>query len=463
MKLKKILALVMAGALMVTAVTGCGGSGDTDKDSEKGGSVSAEDKKWADLFGEEYVKAREEYEAEHNPYDVPEELKGTTVKFATWIDHTTTEAAWIMENFEKDTGIKVEWVQVPQSTYYQQLSQMVAAGEAPDVYVENSEFFPMTLQLSKPLDEVSSIDLNDPIWDTDYADYTTVGNHYYQLNAKNSVWQSCNLVYYNKKAMEENGIMTPQDYIDAGEWTWDNMLNIMREFNALGENYKGGSIQADMLAASLGTSIFYLKDGRFVSGLNDPNLATAYKMYLQAYGEGLLDANASTNLIKGTVGLVMLDGHGLKQTGYFKGIDDDVLGFAPVPEKEGAECYDTGRYRAYGILSGSKNAEAAGYFLRYFLDPYNYKWDDTTFVSEDAVDFYVEYVGSKKFSDKVCSLDICGAALLGYSGWDDCSVWRYALMRTSEDQLATKMQSISGEVDTAVNKANAILDELAAR
>ena len=36
-------------------------------------------------------------------------------------------------------------------------------------------------------------------------------------------------------------------------------------------------------------------------------------------------------------------------------------------------------------------------------------------------------------------------------------------MRTSEDQLATKMQSISGEVDTAVNKANAILDELAAR
>lgn len=42
-------------------------------------------------------------------------------------------------------------------------------------------------------------------------------------------------------------------------------------------------------------------------------------------------------------------------------------------------------------------------------------------------------------------------------------VWRYKLMRTSEDQLATVIQSISGEVDTAVNKANAILDALAAQ
>lgn len=461
MKLKKFTAFALAAIFAVSAV-GCGTSG-KDSDSHNGGKADAEATGWAALFGEDYVKAREEYEAEHNPYDVPEVLKGTTVKFATWIDHTTTEAAWIMENFEKDTGIKVEWVQIPQATYFQQLSQMVASGDSPDVYVENSEVFPMTLQISKPLDEVSTIDLNDPIWDTGYADFTTVGEHYYQLNTKNSVWQSCDAVYYNKKALEENGIMTPQDYIDAGEWNWDNMMNIMREFNALGDNYKGGSLTTDVLSCRLGTSIMYKKDGRFVSGLNDENLLTAYKTFLQLYDEGLFAANASANMVKGTVGLMTIDGFGLKKTGYFKGIDEDVLGFAPIPEKEGVECSTTGRYRAYGILSGSKNAEAAGIFLRYFLDPYNYKWDNTTFVSNAARDYFVEYVCGTEFKDTVCSFDICGAALLGYSGYDDCMVWRYKLMRTSEDQLATVIQSISGEVDTAVNKANAILDALAAQ
>jgi ABC-type glycerol-3-phosphate transport system substrate-binding protein len=460
MKLRKILALVMATTLLATVVTGCGGSGDKDKNGDESNKTEATG--WEAMFGEEYVKARADYEAEHNPYDIPEELKGTTVKIATWIDHTTTEAAWIMENFEKDTGIKVEWVQIPQGTYFQQLSQMVAAGNAPDIYVENNEFFPMTLQISKPLDEVSSIDLNDPIWDTGYAEFTTFGDHYYQLNAKNSVWQTTNLVYYNKKAMEDNGLLTPQDYIDAGEWTWDNMLNIMREYDQLGDRYSGGQLPPETLATTLGTSIMYMKDGKFVSGLNDAGLATAYKTYLQTLDEGIYNANAATNMIKGTVGLYITDSYGLKQTGYFKGIDEDVLGFAPIPEKEGEENYTSSHYRAYGILSGSKNPEAAGYFLRYFLDPYNYDWDNT-FVSEDARDYYLEYIAGQDFSEKVFSFDLCGALLLGYASGDEMRIWRYALMRTSSDQLTTVMQSISGEVDSAIKKANAILDEISAK
>ena len=357
MKLKKILALVMATTLLITAVTGCGGS--KDKETSEGNENKVEATGWEAMFGEEYVKAREAYEAEHNPYDIPEELRGTTVKFATWIDHTTTEAAWIMENFEKDTGIKVEWIQIPQATYFQQLSQMVAAGEAPDVYVENNEFFPMNLQISKPLDEVASIDLEDPIWDTGYADFTTFGKHYYQINAKNSVWQTTNLVYYNRKAMEDNGLLTPQDYIDAGEWTWDTMIEMMREYDSLGDNYSGGYLKPDTLTTTLGSSIIYMKDGRFVNGVNDAAVATGYKTYIQTVDEGIYSANSNANMIKGTVGLSIVDSFGLKKTGYFKGIDEDLLGFAPIPEKEGEECYTSSHYRAYGILSGSKNPEAA--------------------------------------------------------------------------------------------------------
>lgn len=457
MKLRKILALTMATALLASALVGCGGKSDKTDGDNAGGKTEATG--WEAMFGEEYVNARKKYEAEHDPYDIPEELVGTTVKIATWMDHTTTEAAWVMENFEKDTGIKIEWVQVPQDTYFQQLSQMVASGDSPDIYVENNEFFPLTLQISKPLDEVSSIDLEDPIWDTGYADFTTFGEHFYQLNAKNSVWQTTNVVYYNKKAMEDNGLLTPQDYIDSGEWTVDNMIKIMREFDALGDSYSGGFLYPDTLGTTLGSSIMYMKDGRFVSGLNDSELATAYKTYLKTVDEGIASGYSMANMIKGTVGLTVVDSFGMKANGYFKGIDEDVLGFAPLPSEDGSKPYTSSHYRAYGILSGSKNPEAAGYFLRYFLDPYNYDWD-TTFISEDAKDYYLEYIAGEDFENKRFSFDTCGASLLGYSGQDEMRTWRYALMRTSEAQLATVMESISGEVNTAVNKANAILDDI---
>lgn len=452
----RVISLMVALSMMLSAFAGCGG--DSKKSKKTGEKFSAEAGSWEDMFGEEYVNARKTYEAENPPYNIPENLKGTTVKFATWIDHTGTEASQIMANFQKDTGIAIEWIQIPQGTYLTQLSTLVASGQSPDVYVENNEFFPMTLQLSKPLDEVASIDLKDPIWDQGYIDFATFGNHTYQLNSKNSIWNCDNLVYYSKKAFEENGLMTPQDYIDAGEWTVENMINIMREFDALGDSYTGGSIDPDILAGSNGSGIVYMKNKRFVSGLKENALQDAFKTYLNVLDEGINDAHANVNLVKGTTGLYMVSTYGLKPTGFFKGVEPDVLGFAPIPSDSGiVSCH----YRAYGILSASQNPEGAGYFLRYFLDPYNYDWNSTdTFISEEARDYFIEYVCSTDFSKKSFTFDKCMTALLGYSGHDDVYKWCYTLMRTDAAQLGTAIDSISGEVNTAIEKANKILAEI---
>lgn len=468
MKFKKVMALIMSAALLVSAFAGCGGN----SGNEGGGSSNKEQKEesgskystWEEMFGEEYVKAREEYEAEHgNPYEnIPEELKGTTVKFATFKDPSEGEDGPVIEKFTEETGINVEYVYVPQDTYFSQLSTMIASGECPDVYVENNEFFPSTLQISMPLDQVSTIDLNDPIWDTGYADFTTFGDHSYQLNAKYSVWQTSHVVYYNKKAFEENGIMTPQDYMDAGEWTMDNALAIMREFAALGDGYAGGQIKPEVAASAVDSAIFYLKDGRFVNGLGEAGLEYAYKLYYTLYDEGLNQGAGIENVMKGTVGLFTVDSFGLKKNGYFRYAEPDDLGYAPFPEVEGYENYTPSHYRAYGILSGSKNAEAAGIFLRYYLDPYNYDWD-SAFLSDEAKDFYIEYVAGEDFSNKRFSFDITGTTLLGYTGYDGRYSWRQTLCWTNASQLLTAMESIRNEVDTAVGKANAILDELATK
>lgn len=125
------------------------------------------------------------------------------------------------------------------------------------ITIRNSQWF---CKLQNPLDTVKSINTSDPIWNSDIIKATTFNNHFYEINTKYSLWDCCDhLVYYNKQALTENGILTPQDYIDNGEWTIDNLLNIMREYKALGDTYKGGYITPRIIAASLGSGICYME------------------------------------------------------------------------------------------------------------------------------------------------------------------------------------------------------------
>lgn len=462
---KSALSIMLAATLTLSLfLSACGDKGTTGGGNVKGDSqkLTGDAAQMADYFGKDYVVERAKWEEENKPYDVPEELNGTTVKFATWIDHTTDDAKYAMSNFEKDTGIKIEWVEIPQSGYFEKLAAAVASGDAPDVFVDNNTEFPMVLQIAKPLDTVKSINTSDPIWNSDIIKTTTFNNHFYEINTKYSLWDcSDHLVFYNKQALVENGILTPQDYIDNGEWTIENMLNIMREFNALGDTYTGGRVTPRILAASLGSGICYMKDGKFVNGLNDEGLQTAYRTYLTTRDESLDTGNAIANIIKGTAAIYITDAYGLKKTGYFKGIGSDVLGFAPVPTKDGKEAtYTSASWRTYGILKNSKNPEGAGYFLRYFLDPYNYKLEDC-FISDDASDYYFKQATKTDIDKKVFSFDTALVTLVGYnSDHEGLNTWNYALMRTTVAQFATTAAKISNEVDTAVAKANGILESL---
>ena len=95
---------MLAMACMATA--GCGGGGDSDNPS---GSTNANTNT---SFFE----------------DIPAELDGTTVTFATWIDHNSNESATVLSDFTDITGIKVEILHIPQMEYVSKLSALVASG-----------------------------------------------------------------------------------------------------------------------------------------------------------------------------------------------------------------------------------------------------------------------------------------------------------------------------------------------
>ena len=114
--IKRIVCVLFSLFVLVGAMSACGSKKDTTSDnssasSNKGGSSGASTvsiTKASDTTGD--------YGENFNPYaSIPDSIKGSTVRFATWIDHTQTEGAVPLSNFERDTGLKVELFTVSQS------------------------------------------------------------------------------------------------------------------------------------------------------------------------------------------------------------------------------------------------------------------------------------------------------------------------------------------------------------
>ena len=69
-----------------------------------------------------------------------DEYKGTTVTFATWVDHSKSEAAATWASFTEKYDITIKTVNIGQWNYVNKLSGLVAAGQSPDIIVENGNF-----------------------------------------------------------------------------------------------------------------------------------------------------------------------------------------------------------------------------------------------------------------------------------------------------------------------------------
>lgn len=412
-------------------------------------------------FPKDWVNARAQYEKAHNPYNIPAKLKGTTVTFATWIDHTKSEAANAWNTFEKATGIKVKWVEIPQREYISKLASMMASDTAPDVFVENNDFFPQSLNIAQPLNKISTIDFNDPIWDQSIIKESTFGNNVYYINTMYTIWSGGDSVYYNKKAFEDNGLLTPQDYIDAGQWTMDSLIKCMTEFKALNSSYTGGNVGPQYFASTAGSSLVSKKNGKFVSGIDDEAFTKAFRYFYEMRDAGLLGGTEKA-FMDGTCGLYIVGTMGLKNTGFFKQMDPDNLGVAPIPPLDGnSTYYRSAIFRTYGICRGAKNAEGAGYFLRYFLDPYNYDYNQT-FMNAESRDYYVNNIAGISADKKHFDFTGSAATVFGYSALER-GTWVNTLRTTDAAQFKVELAKFSNEVNTAVNKCNQLVDSIIAR
>lgn len=454
--IKKLLCLLCALAL-VLALGACGGNTDTTSKnniSSEEGDVSAttpsveEGSKYAD--------------PNWNPYaTISDSIKGSIVRFATWADHTTTEGAVPLSTFAEDTGLGVELYLVRESGYVNSLMTKIASGDIPDVFVNNSGStdFPVTFQIASPINKVSTVDLKEPIWDQSMLATATLDGNVYMVNTIGSPWSGSNLVYFNKTIFTENGFKTPEEYFNEGKWTWDNFLKCAKSIKTIGDGYKGAYVASDDFIASLNTGFLKYNSGTglFSSGVNDPLLLEGYQWFADARDQGLLDGSMN-DFITGKCALVVRGPYGLKTNGYFTEMDFKDIGYTYLPSwEEGEDFITSSVYRMYGIIDGAPNADAAGYFIRYWLDPANYELNNA-FISVDAGNFYyglTNIPATKKCFPK----DYSCLALIGEASND-----LYTNVRKANSAgVKTAIDEVTNIIDKAVNEANKVVsDKLAA-
>lgn len=436
MKNRRILAIIMVIAISICAV-GCGGA---SKNTVKGST------------GKKPAGAQTDYFD-----DVPAELDGTTVKFATWIDHNSNESAQVLADFTDITGINVELVSVSQMDYITKLSGLIASGDAPDVIVCNSEW-PRILSLLTPLDE-TKIDTKDTFWNQDVIANYTVGGKPYLVNVKGGAWDMASgCVVYNNRIFEDNGITTPALYLQEGRWTLDNFFKAAQELKSVCKEAGVGIATGTYLTAYAdGFATWDAANGKFVSNIKNTDFINAWQKLVSARDAGYAKVNddgARYLFENESMGMVLTGSYGLRKSGWFQAMDIDDLGFIELPrvDANGEEVYSATSDRGYGICKGAKNPDGAAYFLRYFLDANNYDPDEL-YKNEECAELYKKLQNTNKNMG-------CSAAIFSILGTSDKPMYDIFpdLKNCTASQIQTALASGENTFNACIERANAMIE-----
>ncbi len=382
----------------------------------------------------------------------PEKYRGTTVKFAATIHPDNDESGPVVDQFEKDYGIKVEVSIVDQNNFAQEIQAKIAAGNSPDVVRVNGDF-PTCMGYLQSLD-AAKLDYNEAIWKQETFNISTFGGSPYICDTVNNIWGEIDLVIYSKSLLKRAGANTPEEYDAAGKWTWDAYFDICRKIKALGSHMQGGGFGSrEMAIHAMGGGLIALEDGVFVSGVNQRTQEAMVK-YTEAWKEGIIGWKTTDGFVDGTVGISVCHIWALKTTGFFGSTTYNTsdLGFYYIPRwDENSDYGNTGMVRGWGICRGAPNPVAAGIFLREYLDVSNYD-TSSTFISAEAEEFFFKLtsIDYSNWNPQILYMHYQNAI----AGSDISTSDFYMAMSEDPAQIGSVMASVKGTMEKAADNIN---------
>lgn len=270
MKLRKVLALVMAG-MMTCSLAACGGgSSDSGSDASKD---SAEKTETADDGAEE--------KTETSGSDV-------TLSVAIWDNNQAPGLQEIIDDFTAKTGIQTKLSVVKWDEYWTMLEAGAQGGSLPDVFWMHSNESQRYMSNDMLLDLTDKIAASDVIDPANYPDdiwglYTYEDKYYAVPKDIDTI-----ALWYNKTMFDEAGL----DYPTA-DWTWDDVTEAARKLTKDDGSQYGIAVKCDNNQAGYYNMIYdnngyILNEDKTKSGWDDPKTIEALKPLETWINEGLM-------------------------------------------------------------------------------------------------------------------------------------------------------------------------------
>ena len=325
--------------------------------------------------------------------NMPAMLKGTTIKYFSWVDPKKLIEKEAIEAFEKATGIKVQTEVVSLSEWTLQLAARINAGKSPDV-VRLGDNGMDKISLLQPISN-SGFNFNDEAWDESLMDFYTFDGRQYAMNLDGGgAMSDVAIIYYNKSALRKAEMEDPYKLWkkSPNEWTWDKLWSMCDTFlqrNKNKEGYYGISFAYENGYQRAFGALNYNydpKQGKWVNNMKSSELVKRWEILVDAYSKNYATKTSSQDSF--TMGNCLFywgntyDAR-LRNTVFLDLKEKGNLGTVPLPTDSAyMTVYEP---TAFGIPVGAKNKEAVPYLVRYYLDTKSYNMNKIYF-DEQATD-----------------------------------------------------------------------------
>ena len=440
-KVKRFLALALA-LVVCLSLAACGGDNADNGASVGSGGVSIDDAFDTDAF----------------IATMPDELKGTTLKFLNWYDpYDFGQEGQVIDAFEQASGINVEVIDVEYGdAYAEKLAGLVATGDSPDVYALD---YPKAnyMKYAQPIAKATGYDFTADGWSDNVREYYSVDGQLYAANLAYTPFIRMLTVVYNKQVMEEFGFADPWQLYKEGKWTWQEIEKMAAEWIKQGPDYYGvGTVSFDMVASSRGIDFMKYNGKQWELNLYDADVIDSWRYTLEKKAERIFVQGTNTTFdaakpkalfsTQNTAGLEKMSSwcEKLRKYGYFAA--------APMPYFEGStdNYQKIGELNAFAVAIGAKNPKAVPYFLSYFCNLAKYDLDEYYF-DQQSKEVMLELLGSEK---KFLSMSKIAFNF-------DANPFSWNLFNNgTAAQISTFIQSMEYRCQDSLNQLNEVLTNM---
>lgn len=371
--MKKILlslvSLLLAFSLLFS-LAACSGGANSNDDVTPTSAPSSDD---SPTPGEDYTEGGKF--VDYNHYSVDPSIKlqaydlpNKTVTYLTSAGYTEPDAT--KHSIIRDVyGVTIEPIHIGNDDYTTKLITLTMGGEAPDLTHAGNSLSLISRGILQPWNNYIDIETN--LWKDleNCFNNVRINGSVYTLRERPSRWDFC---WYNKEIFEENGITTPKELLEQGNWTWDTFrdaakaLTIDEDSDGVPEIW-GAAIQTGLyLVYSTGTSLVSIEpDGSVSNNIRSEKVARAVEFYTQlSVSDSVLYDGSDQKEQFGAGKVAMLWGGLWFKVAFLDMLKEGIVDFVPFPRDPQADKYYIyEQFAFYSLPTDAKNPQGAAAYM----------------------------------------------------------------------------------------------------